>query len=211
MKTDRTGLLLAGVFMFAAAGTALAQKKEMMMDKSQERTQEKKREMTLEQEEKGAEEAAGELERASMGEGGERVRSRIMSRFGVDEDRIKSMREEGGMSYGEISLALGLAKGMEGGINDENIARITELRQGKPKTGWGKIAKDLGQKLGPAVGEAKKMAAELRKEAKERKGKDGKKRKEMKKDMKMKHDRNMKGHGEDMRPMGGGGGGKGGR
>ena len=103
------------------------------------------------------------------------------------------MLEEGKMGYGEISLALSLAKGMEGGINDDNLARITALRQGEPKMGWGKIAQDLGQKLGPAISENKKMSAELRKQAKEGKGgKDAKKNKEMKKEKTREKARTMK-------------------
>ncbi|MDT8286082.1 MAG: hypothetical protein RQ748_03140 [Elusimicrobiales bacterium] len=208
MKTDKTGLLLAGIFMFAAAVPALAQEQEM------EKAAEKKQEMTQAQEEESAAEAAGEINAAARGKGGKKVRARMMTQFGVDEGRIRTMREEGGMSHGEIAIVLSLAKGMDGGINDENIARISEMRKGKKKAGWGKIARDLGQKLGPAISQTRKMSAEMREER--RSGTAGKKAKTKKaegtkKNKKMRREREMKEHREHMRPMGGGGGGGKGR
>lgn len=208
MKNHRTGLLLAGIFMFAASVPALAQKKA---------DGEKAREMTQEQEEMAAEEAAGGIDAAAKGEGAEKVRTRLMEQFNVKEDRIRTMREEDGMSYGEIALTLSLAKGMEGGITEENISRITEMRQGEPRAGWGKIAKELGQKLGPAISQSRKMSAEMREERKdgsmggkmkdkkagEMKKKSMKKKKNMMKKMEKQHERGMMDHGEHMKPMGG--------
>lgn len=201
MKTDKTVILLAGIFMLASAVPALAQEKDMERTrvKAQEKKQEMTQEMTRAQEEKSADAAAGDIDAAAKGDA-EKVRARIMTQYGVDEARVRNMLEEGKMGYGEISLALSLAKGMEGGINDENIARITALRQGDPKMGWGRIAAQLGQKLGPAISESRKMSAELRKEGKG--GKDGKKNKEMKKEKNREKVREMKG-------QGGKGGGKG--
>lgn len=202
MKTEKTVLLLAGIFLFAAAVPALAQEQKM------EKAREMKQEMTQEQEEKAAAETAGDINAAAKSEGGEKVRTRLMKQFGVDEGRIRAMREEGEMSYGEISLALSLAKGMEGGINDDNIAEITALRKSQPKMGWGQIARELGQKLGPAISETRKMSAGMRKDMKRKRSKDAKKDRMMMKDKEMMHRREMKEHMNQM-PMGGGGAGKG--
>jgi hypothetical protein len=216
MKTDKTVILLAGIFMLTSAVPALAQEKDMekarvkAQEKKQEMTRERTREMTQAQEDKEVEKAADEINSAAKGDA-EKVRARIMTQYGVDEARVRTMRDEGGMNYGEISLALSLARGMEGGINDENIARITALRQGEPKMGWGRIAQELGQKLGPAISESKRMSAELRKEARENKGgKEGKKDKEMKKEKAREKAREMREQGAG---KGGGApkGGKGGR
>lgn len=174
----KSAFLISGLFLIAAAIPALAQ--ENMEDKQ-------------------ADTAAVEVEKtAATPEGQERVAGKIKAQFGVDDARVQAMKTSG-LSNGEIQIALALAQSMPGGINDENVQKLTALRMGPPKAGWGKIAKDLGLKVGPAIAKAKKAAAELRKEeAKARKDKAMKEGgmkggKEMKGGKDMKGDMHMKG------------------
>lgn len=95
----------------------------------------------------------------------ESFQEKIKSEFKVDDARVQGLRDQK-MGYGEISIALGLAQGLPGGITDENVRKIVALRQGPPVMGWGRIAKDLGLKLGPVRSKMKKISAEARKEAK---------------------------------------------
>ncbi|MGD9643119.1 MAG: hypothetical protein AB7V08_10310 [Elusimicrobiales bacterium] len=156
----RSAFLMSGLFLLAAAMPALAQ----------ETTEDKQ-----------ADTAAVEVEKtAATPEGQERVAAKIKAQFGVDDARVQAMKDSG-LNNGEIQIALALAQGMPGGITDENVQKLTALRQGPPKAGWGKIAKDLGLKIGPAIAKTKKAAAELRKEeAKAKKAKAMKEAKEKK-------------------------------
>ena len=81
-----------------------------------------------------------------------RLEERLEKKFDVTDARIDSLRAQG-MGYGEIGLTLSLANGMPGGINDQNIQRVIDLRQGQNghKEGWGNVAHDLGLKLNAAV------------------------------------------------------------
>ena len=173
----KSAFLMSGLFLVAAAMPALAQETA---------------------EDKQADTAAVEVEKtAATPEGQERVANKIKTQFGVDDARVQAMKDSG-LNNGEIQVALALAQGMPGGINDENVQKLTALRQGPPKAGWGKIAKDLGLKVGPAIAKAKKAAAELRKEeAKAKKDKAAKEGKE-KKEKAMKEAKEKKG-GKDMK------------
>lgn len=149
-------ILLAGFFLCAGALPAFAQEGV--------------------KEEKQAEAAASEMESAAKDAPGQnRVAERIKAQFGVDDARVQSLRAAK-LGYGEISLALALAQGLPGGITDENVQKVLAARQGPPKAGWGKVAKDLGLKLGPAISKVKKAAAEARKaeKGKDHGGKGGK-------------------------------------
>ena len=146
MKNSKLQLMLAGFFLCAAAIPAFAQEKY--------------------REDKKLEASAAELDKsAAKPEGQQRVIARIKTEFGVDDARVQSLRDKN-MGYGEISIALGLAQGLPGGITDANVQKVMELRQGPPVMGWGKIARDLGLKLGPVASKVHKMSAEVRKQEK---------------------------------------------
>ncbi|OGR66577.1 MAG: hypothetical protein A2X31_04460 [Elusimicrobia bacterium GWB2_63_22] len=149
MKTNKLQLMLAGLFLCAAAMPAFAQEKT--------------------REEKKLESGAAELDKnAAKPEGAQRVNDRIKAEFAVDNARVQSLRDQK-MGYGEISIALGLAQGLPGGITDANVAKVMALRQGPPVMGWGRMAKELGLKLGPVQSKVHKMSAEVKK-AKKAKG-----------------------------------------
>jgi len=146
MKNTKLQLMFAGLFLCAAAMPAFAEEKS--------------------KEEKKLETGAGELEKsAAMPDGQQRVADRIKAEFGVDDARVQSLRDKN-MGYGEISIALGLAQSLPGGITDDNVQKIVALRQGPPVMGWGKIARDLGLKLGAVQSKVHRMSAAVRKQEK---------------------------------------------
>jgi hypothetical protein len=144
MKNRKMRFMSTIVFLFAAVIAAFAQEKSM--------------------EEKKLEAGAVELDK-KYSEGQQRVADKIKDQFGVDDARLLGMRYKN-MGYGEIAIALGLARGLHGGITDKNLYKIAALRQGPPVTGWGKIAEDLGLKLGPVIISVRKISAEVRKQEK---------------------------------------------
>ena len=149
MKTNKLQLMLAGLFLCAAAMPAFAQEKT--------------------REEKKLESGAAELDKSAVKpEGAQRVADRIKADFAVDDARVQALRDRK-LGYGEISIALGLAQELPGGITDANVDKVMALRQGPPVMGWGRIAKDLGLKLGPVQSKVQKMSAEVKK-AKKAKG-----------------------------------------
>jgi hypothetical protein len=98
----------------------------------------------------GDEQAATQLdEEANSPDGAQHVTQRLTQEFGVEEARITSLREKN-LGYGEIHHALSLARQMPGGITDDNVNSIMQMRQDQ-HMGWGKIAQELGTKLGPAT------------------------------------------------------------
>lgn len=116
--------------------------------------------------EKRLETKASEINRIGSETGGEKaVTGRLEKEFGVDEARIKSLRDQK-LGYGEVAITLSLARTLPGGITDENVNKIISMRQGPPVTGWGKVAQELGVKLGPVVSGVEKVRSETRKELK---------------------------------------------
>lgn len=114
--------------------------------------------------EKRLEVRAAELNRDASEPAGEKVvTDRIEKEFGVDEARVKSLRDKG-LGYGEVAISLSLAKTLPGGITDENVDKVLAMRQGPPKEGWGNIARKLGVKLGPVVSGVDKVRTEARKD-----------------------------------------------
>jgi len=106
----------------------------------------------------------------------EAFQERIKTDFGVDEATVQGLRDKK-MGYGEITITLGLARQLPGGVTEANIQKIAALRQGPPVMGWGRISRDLGLKLGPVISKVRKISAEVRKQqkaAKMGKGKGGK-------------------------------------
>ncbi|MDD5209902.1 MAG: hypothetical protein PHV36_10980 [Elusimicrobiales bacterium] len=95
----------------------------------------------------------------------ESFQQKIKSDFGVDDAMVQGLRGKN-MGYGEISIALGLAQQLPGGITEANVQKITALRQGPPVMGWGRISRDLGLKLGPVTSRVRKISAEVSKQGK---------------------------------------------
>ena len=157
MKNKHMQLVFAGLFMFAAAVPAFAQ--EASVD------------------EKKLDKVEADLNKnAAEPEGQAVVTEKIKSDFKVDDARISGLQAQG-LSHGGITAALALAQGLPGGITDENVQKVVALRQGPPVMGWGKVAKDLGLKLGPAISKAKKTGDAAGKKVKAEKMKKEKKEK----------------------------------
>ncbi|MCX5793706.1 MAG: hypothetical protein NTY45_16030 [Elusimicrobia bacterium] len=147
MKNNKLQLLLAGLFLFAAGVPAFAREKAG--------------------EEKKLESSARELDRsAAKPEGQQRVLAMIKADFDVNDARVQGLRDRG-MGYGEISIALSLARELPGGITEENVLKIAALRQGPPVMGWGNIAKNIGVKLGAVQQGVHKMGEHARKQDKD--------------------------------------------
>jgi len=86
----------------------------------------------------------------TLSKGNQQVAEKLAAEFHVETEQIIELREQG-LGFGEIDNALSLANQLPGGITEENLAQVMELRQGEDgKMGWGKIAQELGVKLGPA-------------------------------------------------------------
>jgi hypothetical protein len=96
-------------------------------------------------------------EEGSTPDGAEGVRDRLAAKFDVDESRIDSLRDEK-LGYGEIDHALTLAERLPGGITDENVNHVLELRQ-EQGMGWGQIAHEFDTSLGAAKREFPTRAA----------------------------------------------------
>jgi hypothetical protein len=144
MKNNKTRFILACLFVCAAAGPALAQ--------------------VNAGEEAKLEACAAELNK-DHSEGKQRVADKIKTQFGVDDARLMGLHFRR-MNNGDIAIALGLAQGMRRVITDKNLQRIVALREGPPEAGWGKVAKELGVKLGPVISKLRKVSAEVRKQEK---------------------------------------------
>lgn len=142
MKNKTIRFILAGFFLCAAAGPLSAQEKPGVEQK--------------------LEAAAGELNK-EYSEGRQRVEAKIKAEFKVDDALLIGLHFKK-MNNGDIAIALGLAQSMPRGITDNNLHEVVALREGPPEAGWGKVAKDLGLKLGPVIGRLKKISAEVRKQ-----------------------------------------------
>ena len=94
------------------------------------------------------EQAATVDKEANEPEGEKHVVEKLENQYNVSDERINKLREQK-LGYGEIGVVFSMAEKMPGGINDANIQKIIELRQGGAhKEGWGKIAHDLNLKPG---------------------------------------------------------------
>ncbi len=112
---------------------------------------EEKDEAVIEDQQKDTDKAA-ETE-----EGKNVVVTRIKDKFNVSDETIEKLHQQK-MGYGEIDTTLALAQRMEGGITDDNIKKITDLRTGDQHLGWGQIAK----KFNVTVGDLKKSAKAIK-------------------------------------------------
>ena len=141
MKTTSTSaFLLAAALLCAAAAPASAQERS-------------KEELQLQA-------SAAELDKSAARPGGEqRVAHKIKAQFGVDGARVLGLHYKE-LHYGEIAVVLG--QGMPGVLKkDESLHKIVALRQGTPEASWGRIAKELGLKLGPAAVKVRNIASEV--------------------------------------------------
>ncbi|OGR66574.1 MAG: hypothetical protein A2X31_04445 [Elusimicrobia bacterium GWB2_63_22] len=111
-------------------------------------------------EEKELAAAAGELDK-NHSEGQQRVADSICAEFGVGNALVTGLRFKR-LGDGEIAIALALAQGLHRIIKDEDLRRIVGLRQGPPVMGWGRVAGELGLKLGPVINKVKKLSAAVR-------------------------------------------------
>ncbi|MDD5209160.1 MAG: hypothetical protein PHV36_07220 [Elusimicrobiales bacterium] len=144
MKNLKLHFMLTGLILCLAAASSFAQEKPG--------------------EEKKLEAVAAELDK-NHSEGQQRVADMIKAEFGVADGLIMGLRFKK-LGYGEIAIALGLAQGLHRTIKDEDLYKIVSLRQGPPVMGWGRIAKELGLKLGPVISKVQKISAEVRRDEK---------------------------------------------
>ncbi len=139
--------------------------------------------------EKRLETKAAEINKiGSEGRGEKAVTERLEKEFGVDDARIKSLRDKN-LGYGEVAITLSLAGKLPGGITDENVNKIISMRQGPPMAGWGKVAKELGVKLGPVISGVEKIRSETRKELKRTERQEKRKDKMERREKREKHEK----------------------
>jgi hypothetical protein len=91
-------------------------------------------------------------------DGAEKVRQKLADRYEVPVEDIEALRAKK-YGYGEINLIYALAKNMEGGVTAENIQKITDLRSGDQKMGWGQVAKKLDLNVGKALKDSKRTTS----------------------------------------------------
>jgi hypothetical protein len=84
--------------------------------------------------------------------GGARVLSRISSETGVPVATLQTEKSSTGLGYGDLEIASLLAKA-SGKTFDEIVAKF------KAGGGWGKIAHDMGLKLGKIVSDAHRSSS----------------------------------------------------
>lgn len=115
----------------------------------------------LADEDTDAQQAVNEINSEAESDSGKAaVINRLKNEFHVEESQINDLRSKEKLGYGEIGIALSLAQQMPGGITNENIQKVMDLRQGERKTGWGNVAKELNLNLGKVVSQEKKMLNE---------------------------------------------------
>ena len=144
MKNGKAEFILAWLMLCAAAVPACCQVKS--------------------KEEKALEAGAAELNK-NYSEGQQRVAAKIKAEFKVEDELLVGLRFKE-LGNGEIAVVLAMAQSLHGGITDANLHKIVALREGPPPAGWGKIAGDLGLKLGPVISRVKKISTEVRKQEK---------------------------------------------
>ena len=102
--------------------------------------------------------------KANEPEGKKHVVEKLENQYHVSDERINKLREQK-LGYGEIGIVFSMAEKMPGGINDDNIKKIMELRQGGThKEGWGKIANELNLKPGDIRERVNKVNSDIEEE-----------------------------------------------
>lgn len=110
---------------------------------------------------------------AAKPDGEKAVLKEFTAVFKVNDAQVQALRDRQ-LGYGEIAIVLSLANKMPGGATEENIQKVLSLRQGPPMAGWGRVAKQLGAKLGAAVSQIKKMNNDSNREIKKVHAQNGK-------------------------------------
>ena len=126
MRQRMISIIFSGVLLFCSISFAVA---------------EEATEKTMKQDEQGVD------HQAETDQGRGVVVQRIQDQFHVDDKTIQNLRKKH-MGYGEITTLLSLTSRMEGGITQDNIDKITDMRQGSEKKGWGEIARQFNVKVG---------------------------------------------------------------
>ena len=93
-------------------------------------------------------------QQANSPEGIKRVHSKLKDKFNVTEQQIHDLRNQD-MGYGEINKAFALAEQLEGGLTNDNLQRVLNLRHQEEK-GWGEVAGELNLQLGDVVSQSNK-------------------------------------------------------
>jgi hypothetical protein len=108
----------------------------------------------------------------SMPNGDKIVMDELTKEFDVKSEEVTALRDKD-LAYGEIAAVYAFADKMSGGVNDENVNRVTSLQQGKK--GWGKIASELDVDLGDVTKKISSIGKSVREEIKQASaGKSGK-------------------------------------
>ena len=116
-------------------------------------------------EERSLNTAAASIDKEStQPQGKKEVVVRLENEFNVTEAQIDALRSQN-LGFGEISIVYSLAEKMPGGITDANVQSILSMRSGDPTTGWGQVARQLGEKLGPVVRDVNEIAGHSRPDA----------------------------------------------
>ena len=89
------------------------------------------------------------------------VAEHLKKQFHVDENTIYTLREKK-MGYGDITTLLALAEQMPGGINEDNLNEIVDIRKGKwGDEGWERVAEYLGVEIDPVILRTKAVGSSL--------------------------------------------------
>ena len=110
---------------------------------------------------------------AAKPDGEKAVLKELGSVFKVSDAQVRTLRDRK-LGYGEIAIVLSLARKMPGGVTESNVEKVVAMRQGPPIAGWGKVAGQLGIKLGPTVSQVKKMNNDSNREIKKDHARSGK-------------------------------------
>lgn len=86
---------------------------------------------------------------AAMPGGEAKVTQRLAEEFNVQPAKIEALRNKK-MGYGEIHHALSLAKQLPGGLTQDNINTVMQMRQ-EEHMGWGQIAHSMNTNLGAVI------------------------------------------------------------
>ena len=79
------------------------------------------------------------------------IAEHLKEQFHIDENVIYALREKK-IGYGDMTALLALAEQMPGGINDDNLNEIVDIRKGKwGDAGWESVAGYLGIEINPVI------------------------------------------------------------
>lgn len=85
---------------------------------------------------------------------------RLKEKFGASLAQMDALRRQQ-LGYGEIAIIISMADQLPGGVDDENIQRIVELRRNEERRSWGNITQELGVRLAHVIQEVKEVKNSL--------------------------------------------------